>query len=580
MEDQHAKKRTWRRKRRLVTCAASARVGRRHTSHGDTEAGPSADHDLQTSPMVDPEPGPSHSADSAPRASSFTEESSASDSESENEREESSTDDDDAVFGEEQAQVLFDDFMMSLPSLQRKTLAVLLMQNFQVRQKMSALDAAQEAASISGFNERTVRRYSKQFFDNRGKFPESRQGKHERQCLFNDEDLRLEAAMWVRENAYKKGEGNATAPSFCEWVNDCLLPSHNLSPELPRSISIRTATRWLSRLGFRPTSHKKGAFVDGHERDDVVMYRREFLRQLKDSHRPPPPCSDERAATPPLNAESMKKLVLIYHDESIFNTSEGQLWMWAAEDMAVLRPKTKGSGIMVSDFIDQHLGYLRLTEAEQSLATAADPSFPLEARALLEYGAEREGYWTGEKFMKNVEDAARIAEFKYPNDKHTVTWLFDHSSCHRAFADDALNAKQMNVRPGGRQPRMRDTTWAGQPQCLVDENGVPKGMKRVLEERGINTERMRADDMRIVLANHEDFHSETTLVESFLVRRGHIALFIPKFHCELKREGWVYNSASERPSADTRRARLGVAAELRMRIKAACLAHNMAANFK
>ena len=37
-----------------------------------------------------------------------------------------------------------------------------------------------EAASINGNNERTIRRHSKQFCGNRGKFPESRQGKHER----------------------------------------------------------------------------------------------------------------------------------------------------------------------------------------------------------------------------------------------------------------------------------------------------------------------------------------------------------------------------------------------------------------
>ncbi len=123
-----------------------------------------------------------------------------------------------------------------------------------------------------------------------------------------------------------------------------------------------------------------------------------------------------------------------------------------------------------------------------------NPNFPLEARALLEYGAEREGYWTSEQIMKNIEDAARIAEFKYPSEKHTIAWLFDHSSCHRAFADDALNANKMTVRLGGKQPKMRGTTWARQPQSLVDEDGVPKGMKQVLKERGINTERMLADD--------------------------------------------------------------------------------------
>ena len=133
------------------------------------------------------------------------------------------------------------------------------------------------------------------------------------------------------------------------------------------------------------------------------------------------------------------KLVLIYHDESIFNVNEAQGWMWATDDMPVLQPKTKGAGIMVSNFVDQHSGYLRLSDEEYTLASARDPNFPITARALLEHGASREGYWTSERFMNNVEAAVKIAEYKYPQDKHTLVWLFDQSSCHKAFSDDALN---------------------------------------------------------------------------------------------------------------------------------------------
>ena len=58
-------------------------------------------------------------------------------------------------------------------------------------------------------------------------------------------------------------------------------------------------------------------------------------------------------------------------------------------------------------------------------------------------------------------------------------------------------------------------------------------MKQILKKRGINTEKMVADDMRTVLANHDDFRMEQTIVERFLSDRGHIVLFVPKFHCEL-----------------------------------------------
>lgn len=42
-------------------------------------------------------------------------------------------------------------------------------------------------------------------------------------------------------------------------------------------------------------------------------------------------------------------------------------------------------------------------------------------------------------------------------------------------------------------------------------------MKRILEERGINTFTLKADDMRIILANHDDFRNEKTVVERFFL---------------------------------------------------------------
>ena len=135
--------------------------------------------------------------------------------------------------------------------------------------------------------------------------------------------------------------------------------------------------------------------------------------------------------------------------------------------------------------------------------------------------------------MGNIKNAVQIAEYNYPMESHTIVWHFDQSSCHRAFAEDALNVRRMNVRPGGAQPRLRNTVWGRQVQSMVMEDGTPKGMKMVLEERGINTVRMNADDMRVVLSNHEDFRTEKTVIENFLEARHHIVLFIPKFHCEL-----------------------------------------------
>ena len=45
-------------------------------------------------------------------------------------------------------------------------------------------------------------------------------------------------------------------------------------------------------------------------------------------------------------------------------------------------------------------------------------------------------------------------------------------------------------------PLESDTVWGGTVQKLVDEDEVPKGMRAVLEERGVDTTRMQAKDMR------------------------------------------------------------------------------------
>ena len=126
--------------------------------------------------------------------------------------------------------------------------------------------------------------------ENKFSFKETRQGKYERMCILNDEGLRERASEFVRENAFKKGEPNMTFVMFLELVNERLL--HHLSPNLPRSISLRTAIRWLHDLGFKPMSHKKGIYIDGHEREDVVKYRDEYLPEvhtMQQTHQRPPP---------------------------------------------------------------------------------------------------------------------------------------------------------------------------------------------------------------------------------------------------------------------------------------------------
>ena len=65
---------------------------------------------------------------------------------------------------------------------------------------------------------------------------------------------------------------------------------------------------------------------------------------------------------------------------------------------------------------------------------------------------------------------------------------------------------------------------AGRPQTMVNVDGTAKGLRTILAEREINTVRMKADDMRTVLSNHDDFVNEKTNVQHYVEGHGHVTL--------------------------------------------------------
>ena len=63
---------------------------------------------------------------------------------------------------------------------------------------------------------------------------------------------------------------------------------------------------------------------------------------------------------------------------------------------------------------------------------------------------------------------------------------------HSKQLDDALHLEKMDVEDGGKQPYMRDNKWYGAVQRTVTAQGEQKGMKTVLQERGVNTDGINA----------------------------------------------------------------------------------------
>ena len=190
--------------------------------------------------------------------------------------------------------------------------------------------------------------------------------------------------------------------------------------------------------------------MDGHEREDVVEYRKKFLGQmvtlgfLSAANAPTDEAKsalhDDLECPPPT---VLDKTVVFFHDESTFLCNDDQSTFWEEKGTHIIKPKSKGAGIMVSDFIDEKNGYLALTKEEYDRAKVSAPNNRMHVRELFEYGEAKEGYWTSEKFMEQVSRAVEIAEVKYPKEegwKHV--WIFDHSSRHAAMSEDCLRCQQ------------------------------------------------------------------------------------------------------------------------------------------
>ena len=87
----------------------------------------------------------------------------------------------------------------------------------------------------------------------------------------------------------------------------------------------------------------------------------------------------------------------------------------------------------------------------------------------------------------------------------------------------------MNVNPGGKQPIMHPGRLPnGQEQQMVDSRGVPKGLRQVLQERGVDT-RIMKKDMVERLQQFDDFKYELNTVQRYLIKDlGHRCISLPK----------------------------------------------------
>jgi len=72
--------------------------------------------------------------------------------------------------------------------------------------------------------------------------------------------------------------GEVTPQKFHHTLTKQILPM--LRFIIKDGLSERTARRWLITLGWRHMRVKKGVYMDGHERPDIIKYRNDMFLPL------------------------------------------------------------------------------------------------------------------------------------------------------------------------------------------------------------------------------------------------------------------------------------------------------------
>ena len=161
---------------------------------------------------------------------------------------------------------------------------------------------------------------------------------------------------------------------------------------------------------------------------------------------------------PPTLQPREKEHVLVVQDETIFHTNEYRRRMWVKGDQQPIRKKGGGRAIHVSDFISETIGRLKLSEEQisnQHKLLAEKRLAKFEARAIIYPGKGFDAWWDLKQLIEQIKNTISIFKLTHPD--CTAVFVFDRSSAHEGFAEDALNINRMNVNPGGKQKRLRDT---------------------------------------------------------------------------------------------------------------------------
>jgi len=165
-----------------------------------------------------------------------------------------------------------------------------------------------------------------------------------------------------------------------------------------------------------------------------------------------------------------------------------------------------------------------------------------------------DGWWRCEDLVEQVKEEALVS-FNKLHPGSIGVFIFDNSMNHKKRPVDGLDAKLLNWGDGGKNtPTFKDGWFVANGvrnvQRMQWADGTAKGLKSILQERGIDTTGMTKDcttkkEKRSCMLNppfnccainklaHEpDFVAQASMLEEAFDGSPHILDLLPKFHPE------------------------------------------------
>jgi len=246
------------------------------------------------------------------------------------------------------------------------------------KKEVASIRVSRDFAGKGPWHARLICQWGEEFLW-AGDLCESFQGAHPKTpSLIEDPAFKELCQEWASSQPPEK----RTPLAFKKAVQDKIFPELGLEGKIHEN----TCRAYLEKMGYSLRDVHKDVYFDGHEREDVKDYRKEWVarmlayekRMSKSSFR----LEGEKGEEEGESELSGKPVVQVTHDECCFFANDGKNSLWLAEEEQLLRKKGEGKPLMVSGFLCPCHGIVDL--------------------AMISPGKNADGYWQNEHMLLHV----------------------------------------------------------------------------------------------------------------------------------------------------------------------------------